>query len=202
MLKAKALIDELIATSCLVTEEERLMYICSGSDEACDNVFSIIDKKMITEKVTIDDAKVLLLSHKIKLEIITQITGCALPSVNLNMKNGANNNIEHSAYGEQKVFDKSQISFIIIPTLQNMITGLIGVSKNTNFPTQKFPMFSQFNNSRRDSGRCRSYKRFQCQLCGKLGNIVSACWYRFDKNLFLHKVSQMFLIKFIMDNLQ
>lgn len=86
MLKVKVLIYELLNARCTVNEEERLMYILSGLDEKFDNVFSTIIENILSEKITIDDVKSLLLSHDSRLQRIN-ISLLNLPSVNLSIRN-------------------------------------------------------------------------------------------------------------------
>lgn len=63
--KNKMLTDELQSVGYPIFEEEALMYMLGGLDENFDNVFSTMIEKMLSEKVTIDDIKALLLSRKI-----------------------------------------------------------------------------------------------------------------------------------------
>lgn len=62
------------------------MFVLSGLDENFDNVFSTIIQKMLTEKVTIDYAKALVIIHESSLERRREISLSPLPSVKLSVK--------------------------------------------------------------------------------------------------------------------
>lgn len=172
VLKVKVLTDELVPVGCPISEEEKLMYILSGLDEKFDNVFSTITKKMLTEKVIIDDAKVLLLSHESRLERRKLVSMTNLPSVNLSVKNGANSSFQSEASDDQEVFDKNTITSALQPVLQNVLASHASSNFPQNFPPPQHPMISQFNNFGRGRGRGRFNNRPQCQLSHCLSMLV------------------------------
>lgn len=62
------LIDELDATGYGINKYDKLMSTLGVLDEKYDNVLSIFTKRMLNNKVTIDDAKALLQSHEYRIE--------------------------------------------------------------------------------------------------------------------------------------
>lgn len=58
----KSLRDELESIGHSISKEEKLKYVLRGLDEQFDGVF--VNEKILSEMVTIDDVKELLLSHK------------------------------------------------------------------------------------------------------------------------------------------
>lgn len=63
LLKIKLLDNKLERTGCGLSEEEKLMSALGGLDESYDNVFSTLIERMLTEIITVDDAKAKL-SHE------------------------------------------------------------------------------------------------------------------------------------------
>lgn len=85
VLKIKILTDDLESASCVVSEEEKLMYVLRGLDESFDNIFSTITEKMIFEKLIVEYTKALLLSHESRIGRRPQANISSLPSINLSV---------------------------------------------------------------------------------------------------------------------
>lgn len=73
-------------------------------------VFSLLIEYMHTKTITIDDAKALLINHECRLEMRIVIITSLLPSINITVKNQANQR-------DQKVFNKfsSSLSTSVYP---------------------------------------------------------------------------------------
>lgn len=71
------------------------MTILSGLDESYDNVFYTLIEIMLSPTVTLDDAKLLLLSHESKLDRCKSLAISRLPSVNLTVKNSSPQHIQN-----------------------------------------------------------------------------------------------------------
>ncbi|KAL4353865.1 hypothetical protein GQ457_06G022460 [Hibiscus cannabinus] len=77
---------------------------------------------------------------------------------------------------QQNAFNQTDNFFGSISVAQN--TYERSTTKNEAYKGNQQPYRQQFYNS---SGRGRGRNRPQCQLCGKIGHLVSSCWYRFDQ---------------------
>lgn len=51
------LCDELEVVGCTINDEEKIMYVLTGLDESFNKMYSKLIEKMLTKKITIDDAK-------------------------------------------------------------------------------------------------------------------------------------------------
>lgn len=116
VLKIEVFTDDLIAASCPIFEEEKLMYVLGGLDEDYDNVLTTITGKMLGEKVTIEDAKALLLSHESQIERRKTVQISPLPSVNLSVKRSRGNK-------EQTSIDQNVLTQMQNMQLANFVQG-------------------------------------------------------------------------------
>lgn len=75
-----------VFTSRTVTNKEKLMYVLVSLDESFDSIFVTLTKKMLTKRITLDDAKVLMLSHESRLTRRKTTLISPFPSVNFAAK--------------------------------------------------------------------------------------------------------------------
>lgn len=62
------------------------MYVLGGLDESFDSIFATVKEKMLKEKITIDDAKALILSHESTLKRRKTTLISPLPTINVATK--------------------------------------------------------------------------------------------------------------------
>lgn len=146
------LTNELFAIEYGIFEDEKLLIVLGELDEAYDSVSSIINERMIFEKITVDDVKALLLTHKSRLDRRRTLVVLPFSSVNVSIKN--NVVTEHN---DPKLNSHETFS----PSSQTCHTGPSPPQTFYPYPCDKTPSFG------------RGKGRVQCQVCGKLGHIVA-----------------------------
>jgi hypothetical protein len=150
--KVRSLADELGASGVVISDDELVSYILSGLEENYNPVVSAVLAR--EEPVTPGALYAQLLSHESRLELQSGASNIQF-SANMASYGGRNRGRSGSSRGG-------------------------GQSRGRGRFQGAYSSNSTGRHNRQDTGN-RS-KKPTCQLCFKVGHVVTNCWYRFDEN--------------------